>query len=67
MKYILIAYILGQNPATLGEYNSFEACNNAIRQTYMMKVPKEFWTNSDYLNALELNLKFQRDYVCTKK
>lgn len=63
---------LNQTPAQLGTYNSLDSCQNAIRTIYETKytprgVELSPQVKETIKSAVDNQLRFQRDYICTKK
>jgi len=66
-EYILIAALIGQPPAQLGTYSTYNSCQNAIRQIFMGKVYKDFRDNPEIKRAVDIQMKYQLDYLCIKR
>ena len=64
MKFILIAVLTN---TSLGEFNSIDSCNNAIRDIYS----KSMYINNDNRkiinDVINTTMFYQKEYVCVKK
>ena len=66
-EFILIFALIGQAPAQLGTYSSFEACQEAIRQIYLMNIYKDARENPEVKKAIDITMKYQQEYQCMKR
>lgn len=56
----------------LGQYNSLQSCNNAIRAIYEKQlIPYPQYLTKEQLQtaqrSVDLTVKYQRDYTCVKQ
>lgn len=65
MKYVLWALISGSvHSSYLGEFNSLQACQNAIRSRLEMGLSELALQQPQVKQAIDTALKYQRNYVC---
>ena len=72
MSFILLFVALNQTPAQLGEYNSYEKCNVAIRAIYTARAtPKGTDLSQKQIDIVNKNvtsqLQYQREFICVAK
>ena len=65
-EYILIFALIGQAPAQLGTYSSYDACENAIRQIFLMSVYKDLREDPEVKKVIDIQMKYQQEYACIK-
>ena len=66
-EFILIFALIGQPTAQLGTYSSFDACQDAIRQIYMMNIYKGARENPEVKKAIDITMQYQQEYQCLKR
>ena len=66
-EFILIFAMIGQPPAQLGTYASFDSCQDAIRQIFMMNIYKDARGNPEVIKAIDIQMKYQQEYQCIKR
>jgi len=66
-EFILIVALAGQPPAQLGTYKTYEACQNAIRQIFLMKIDKDARDNPEVQKAIDITMQYQQEYQCIER
>ena len=66
-EFILIFALIGQAPAQLGTFTSYAACQNAIRQIFLMNIYKDAQDNPEVKKAIDIQMKYQQEYQCIKR
>ncbi len=66
-EFVLIVALLGQPPAKLGTFTTYEACQDAIHQIFIMKIYKDARDNPKAKEAIDIQMKYQQEYQCIKR
>ncbi len=66
-EFILIFAMLGQPPAQLGTFSSYESCQEAIRQIFLMNIYKDVRESPEVNKAIDITMKYQQEYQCMKR
>ena len=66
-EFVLIVALMGQPPAQLGTYTTYEVCQDAIRQIFLMKIYKDARDNPKVQEAIDIQMKYQQEYQCIKR
>ena len=65
-SWILLYLAIASAPAQLGTYTSEESCKDAIRIFFVQKMAPSAMNQAAVRDAVEVALKYQREYVCVK-
>ncbi len=67
MFYTLVFIVSMGQQHMLGEFGSNTACQNAIREIYLSQLAVDARNNEVVMEAIDLVIRHQRQYVCLPK
>jgi hypothetical protein len=66
-EFVLIVALIGQLPTQLGTYTSYEACQDAIRQIFLLNIYKDARDNPKVQEAIDIQMQYQQEYQCIRR